>query len=67
MKLNDATDIYLGETPVDEVYLGEQLVWRRRTTDKYVRVEPKVVWLLKANDNTGEVNVESNTFWEVKS
>lgn len=35
MKLNDARDIRLGEQPVNEVYLGEELIWSRKQPATY--------------------------------
>lgn len=33
--------------------------------DKYIRVAPNIIWLTPANLNSDDVNVRSNTDWNV--
>lgn len=65
MVLNDAKGLKQGSTDVIRAYVGDTLVYP--SEQKYLKVKPTTIWLTEANNFTEDVEVISNTRWNVEN
>ena len=62
VKGHSLTSVFVGDEPVKEIRKGVKLLWR---AGKFLNVSPKLIFLMKSNNNSSDVNVTCNTEWEV--
>ena len=62
VKGHSLTGVFVGDEPVKEIRKGVKLLWR---AGKFLNVSPQFIFLMKSNNNSSDVNVTSNTEWEV--
>lgn len=64
MIVNNAKNILLGKKQVKKILLGSVQIWPQG--DRFLNLNPDIIWLTEANNNTEIVNIVSNTQWRVK-
>ena len=62
VKGHSLTSVFVGDEPVKEIRKGVKLLWR---AGKFLNVSPQFIFLMKSNNHSSDVNVTSNTEWEV--
>ena len=65
MILEDIKDIRLGRSKVVKIMLGDRRIYPA-SSDKYLDVYPKVLWLTDFNELSKDVTITSNTEWKVE-
>lgn len=63
MILNEAVNIKLGSRKVQRIYVGTASVWPG--DNKFLDLDPEMIWLTEANDYTDYVEIISNTSWNI--